>query len=108
MRGRVDPQESMFSYFSPESRVPEGHPLRRIKQHADVVLASMNPEFDRIYAEFEVGARTLNNVKSTAVDLTLKRQGPDLTGSLGASTMRSPTTSRCSRLASSATRRTGA
>jgi transposase len=51
MRGRVDPQESMFSYFSPDSRVPEGHPLRPIKQHADVVLASMNPEFDRIYAE---------------------------------------------------------
>ena len=48
MRGRVDPQESMFSYFSPDSRVPEDHPLRRIKQHADVVLASMNPEFDRI------------------------------------------------------------
>jgi transposase len=51
MRGRVDPQESMFSYFSPDSRVPEDHPLRRIKLHADVVLASMNPEFDRIYAE---------------------------------------------------------
>ena len=51
MRGRVDSQESMFSYFSPDSRVPEGHPLRRIKQHADTVLGSMNPEFDRIYAE---------------------------------------------------------
>ena len=51
MRGRVDPQESMFSYFSPDSRVPEDHPLRRIKQHADAVLASMNLEFDRIYAE---------------------------------------------------------
>ena len=51
MRGRVDPQESMFSYFSPDSRVPEAHPLRRIKQHADTVLGSMNPEFDRIYAE---------------------------------------------------------
>lgn len=51
MRGRVDPQESMFSYFSPDSRVPEGHPLRQIKGHADAVLASMSPEFDRIYAE---------------------------------------------------------
>ncbi len=51
MRGRVDPQESMFSYFSPESRVPEGHPLRQIKQHADAVLGSMNGEFDRLYAE---------------------------------------------------------
>ena len=51
MRGRVDPQESMFSYFSPESRVPEGHPLRQIKQHADAVLGSMNAEFERLYAE---------------------------------------------------------
>ena len=38
MRGRVDPQESMFSYFSPDSRLPEAHPLRRIKQHADTLL----------------------------------------------------------------------
>jgi transposase len=51
MRGRVDPQELMFSYFSPDSRVPEGHPLRQIKLHADTVLGSMNAEFDRIYAE---------------------------------------------------------
>lgn len=51
MRGRVDPQESMFSYFSPDSRVPEGHPLRRIKHHADTVLGSLNAEFDRVYAE---------------------------------------------------------
>jgi transposase len=41
----------MFSYFSPDSRVPEGHPLRPIKQHADTVLGTMNAEFDRIYAE---------------------------------------------------------
>lgn len=27
MRGHVDPQASMFSYFSPESRVPVKHPL---------------------------------------------------------------------------------
>ena len=49
------------------------------------------PTFQELYADgahiatnqFEVGDRTLNNVKSTAIDLTLKRQGPDLTGSLG-------------------------
>ena len=51
MRGQVDPQSGLFSYFSVDSRVPEAHPLRRIKQHADTVLGSMNPEFDRIYAE---------------------------------------------------------
>lgn len=51
MRGHVDPQASMFSYFSPESRVPEQHPLRPIKAQADAVLGSMWLEFDRLYAE---------------------------------------------------------
>jgi transposase len=41
----------MFSYFSPESRVPEQHPLRPIKAQADTVLGSMSAEFDRLYAE---------------------------------------------------------
>lgn len=51
MRGHVDPQGSMFSYFSPESRVPAEHPLRAIKRDADVVLASLSAEFDELYAE---------------------------------------------------------
>jgi transposase len=50
MRGHVDPQANMFSYFSPESRVPATHPLRAIKAHADVVLKSMSNDFDALYA----------------------------------------------------------
>ena len=50
MRGQLDPQSVMFTYFSPESRVPPEHPLRRIKVHADAVLGSMNEEFDRLYS----------------------------------------------------------
>jgi transposase len=50
MRGQLDPQSSMFTYFSPDSRVPAEHPLRRIKAHADRVLRSMSAEFDRLYA----------------------------------------------------------
>jgi iron complex outermembrane receptor protein len=49
------------------------------------------PTFQELYADgphlatnaFEVGNRGLDKVTSTAVDLTLKRQGPGLTGSLG-------------------------
>jgi transposase len=41
----------MFSYFSPESRVPADHPLRPIKRDADAVLASLSREFDKLYAE---------------------------------------------------------
>lgn len=51
MRGHVDPQASMFSYFSPESRVPEGHPLRAIKRDADAVLTALSRQFDELYAE---------------------------------------------------------
>src|SRR5437763_8672433 len=50
MRGQLDPQSAMFTYFSPESRVPPEHPLRRIKAHADAVLGSMNAEFERLYS----------------------------------------------------------
>ena len=44
MRGRVDPQAYMFSYFSPESRVPADHPLRSIKAHTDRVLKELSGE----------------------------------------------------------------
>jgi len=51
MRGHVDPQGPLFSYFSVEERVPADHPLRRVKAQADAVLARMNAAFDRIYAD---------------------------------------------------------
>lgn len=41
----------MFSYVSPEERVPRLHPLRAIRQMADVALKEMSPRFDEIYAE---------------------------------------------------------
>jgi transposase len=40
----------MFSYFSPETRVPAGHPLRSIKGDADTVLKSLGRDFDELYA----------------------------------------------------------
>jgi transposase len=50
MRGRVDPQGHMFSYFSPESRVPADHPLRSIKAHTDRVLKELSGEIEALYA----------------------------------------------------------
>jgi transposase len=50
MRGHLDPQASMFSYFSPEARVPTAHPLRSIKGYADTVLKSLGRDFDELYA----------------------------------------------------------
>ena len=50
MRGQLDPQGQMFSYFSPESRVPAEHPLRSIKAHTDRILKDLTAEFDALYA----------------------------------------------------------
>ena len=51
MRGQVDPQSDMLALISPESVVPQSHPLRRIKKLVDVVLKDLSPEFDQMYAE---------------------------------------------------------
>jgi transposase len=50
MRGRFQDQGKLFSYVSPESRVPKGHPLRRIRQLVRVVLTELSPSFGRLYA----------------------------------------------------------
>jgi transposase len=50
MRGQLDPQSSMFHYFSPESRVPADHPLRRVKKLADRALSAISAELDALYS----------------------------------------------------------
>lgn len=50
MRGEVDPQSSMFHYFSVESRIPADHPLRRVKKLAESALSAISAELDGLYA----------------------------------------------------------
>ena len=50
MRGADAKQEAMFSYVSPEQRVPLDHPLRPIREMVDTVLKEMSPRFVRLYA----------------------------------------------------------
>ena len=40
----------MFSYVSPEQRVPHDHPLRAIRSLVDAVLKDMSRDFGRLYA----------------------------------------------------------
>src|SRR5258708_3736242 len=40
----------MYSYISPEQRVPQEHPLRTIREIVDAVLKELSPEFARLYA----------------------------------------------------------
>ena len=51
MRGHIDPQGHLYSYFSPEERVPLNHPLRTIKAHADAALKQIRFVFDSLYSE---------------------------------------------------------
>src|SRR3978361_629641 len=52
MRGQDKQQSAMFSYVSPEERVPAQPPLRAIRGMADIALKALSPVFDRMYVAF--------------------------------------------------------
>ena len=51
MRGDDDQQEGMYSYISPEKRVPADHPLRPIRKMVDEILKEMSPKFQKLYSD---------------------------------------------------------
>ena len=51
MRGHDLHQDAMFSYLSPEQRVPQDHPLRPIRRMTDQALQRLSPRFERMYAD---------------------------------------------------------
>ena len=50
MRGNDVQQQAMFSYLSPEARVPEDHPLRPIRDMVNQALAELSGEFQAMYS----------------------------------------------------------
>lgn len=50
MRGVDTQQTTLFSYISPERRVPSNHPLRSIRAMMDELLKEMSPHFSAIYS----------------------------------------------------------
>ncbi|MFQ5457559.1 MAG: IS5 family transposase [Myxococcota bacterium] len=50
MRGNDRQQAAMFSYVSPEARVPQDHPLRAIRAMIDEALVALSPRLDELYA----------------------------------------------------------
>jgi transposase len=50
MRGDDVQQQAMFSYLSPEARVPQDHPLRPIRQMVNQALAELDGEFQAMYS----------------------------------------------------------
>ena len=50
MRGHDYQQSAMYSYLSPEERVPVNHPLRSIRTMTDRVLKELSRKFNEMYA----------------------------------------------------------
>jgi transposase len=51
MRGEAERQVPLMTLTTPERRVPQDHPIRRIKALADAELARLSPVFDTMYSE---------------------------------------------------------
>src|ERR1051326_8618793 len=51
MRGKDEQQLDVFSYISPEQRVPQDHPLRLLCVVTDEALRNLQPRFDKLYAK---------------------------------------------------------
>ena len=51
MRGEDRQQSHMFSYVSPERRVPKDHPLRTIWVLSDAALQKLSGRFAELYSE---------------------------------------------------------
>ena len=50
MRGDDCQDDGLFSYISLEQRVPQGHPLRRLRALVDPVLRALSARFNEMYA----------------------------------------------------------
>jgi transposase len=51
MRGKDEQQLDVFSYISPEQRVPQEHPLRSLRAMTDEALRQVKPRLDNLYAK---------------------------------------------------------
>lgn len=50
MRGSDEQNGALFSYVSLEERIPARHPLRKIRAVVNAALATLDADFDRLYA----------------------------------------------------------
>ena len=51
MRGDAADTDAVFSYISPAQRVPKDHPLRPIREMADLALKELSPRFSKLYSK---------------------------------------------------------
>jgi transposase len=51
MRGDIDQQPNMFAYVGLEERIPQNHPLRKLRKIVDKALKDLDSDFDALYAK---------------------------------------------------------
>src|SRR5438874_11902230 len=51
MRGEDKQQMGVFSYVSPEQRIPQDHPLRPLRAMADKMMRELQAQFNKLYAK---------------------------------------------------------
>ena len=51
MRGHDERSDFLFSYVSPEHRVPHDHPLRTVRRLTDAALEQLSPRFATLYSD---------------------------------------------------------
>jgi transposase len=51
MRGQDEQQLGVFTYVSPEQRIPHDHPLRQLRVMTDEALRELKPRFSGLYAK---------------------------------------------------------
>ena len=50
MRGDDHQTDHLFSYLSPDQRVPHDHPLRSVREMTDAALKRLSPRFEALYS----------------------------------------------------------
>ena len=68
MRGQDEHQDEVFSYISPEERIPQDHPLRAIRPLADQILKEMSPQFAKLYRKSSNAESKLSYLGHTLVE----------------------------------------
>ena len=51
MRGKAQEQRTLLMVGSMEQRIPQSHPIRRVKALADGALGGLGDVFEEMYAE---------------------------------------------------------
>ena len=68
MRGQDEQQLDVFSYVSPEQRVPQDHPLRPLRGMTDEALRELQPQFHKLYAKTGLSATHRDFIPTLATD----------------------------------------